>query len=53
MAAALASISRAGIGIVIGIGIGIGIAEFAIGQPSLDEVFLAPTGHGSDERESA
>jgi ABC-2 type transport system ATP-binding protein len=24
---------------------GIGIAEFALGQPSLDEVFLALTGH--------
>jgi ABC-2 type transport system ATP-binding protein len=28
---------------------GIGIAEFALGQPSLDEVFLALTGHLADE----
>ncbi|WP_116453657.1 ATP-binding cassette domain-containing protein [Blastococcus litoris] len=30
---------------------GIGIAEFALGQPSLDEVFLALTGHAADETE--
>jgi ABC-2 type transport system ATP-binding protein len=30
---------------------GIGIAEFALGQPSLDEVFLALTGHLADERD--
>ncbi len=28
---------------------GIGIAEFSLGQPSLDEVFLALTGHPADE----
>jgi ABC-2 type transport system ATP-binding protein len=28
---------------------GIGIAEFTLGQPSLDEVFLALTGHLADE----
>jgi ABC-2 type transport system ATP-binding protein len=28
---------------------GIAIAEFALGQPSLDEVFLALTGHPADE----
>ncbi|WP_176444059.1 ATP-binding cassette domain-containing protein [Rhodococcoides kyotonense] len=28
---------------------GIGIASFAIGQPSLDEVFLALTGHTTDD----
>ena len=28
---------------------GIGIAEFSLGQPSLDEVFLALTGHAADE----
>src|SRR3954468_1411321 len=32
-------------------GAGIGIAEFALGQPSLDEVFLALTGHLADERD--
>src|SRR3954467_10236669 len=30
---------------------GIGIAEFALGQPSLDEVFLALTGHLADDRD--
>jgi ABC-2 type transport system ATP-binding protein len=30
---------------------GIGIAEFSLGQPSLDEVFLALTGHSADEAE--
>ena len=28
---------------------GVGIAEFALAQPSLDEVFLALTGHAADE----
>jgi ABC-2 type transport system ATP-binding protein len=27
----------------------VGIAEFALGQPSLDEVFFALTGHGAEE----
>jgi ABC-2 type transport system ATP-binding protein len=31
---------------------GIGIAEFSLGQPSLDEVFLALTGHPADEHGS-
>jgi ABC-2 type transport system ATP-binding protein len=30
---------------------GIGIAEFSLGQPSLDEVFLALTGHPAEEHE--
>jgi ABC-2 type transport system ATP-binding protein len=30
---------------------GIGIAEFSLGQPSLDEVFLALTGHAAEEHE--
>jgi ABC-2 type transport system ATP-binding protein len=28
---------------------GVGIAEFTLGQPSLDEVFLALTGHAADD----
>jgi ABC-2 type transport system ATP-binding protein len=28
---------------------GIGVAEFSLGQPSLDEVFLALTGHAADD----
>jgi daunorubicin/doxorubicin transport system ATP-binding protein len=31
---------------------GLGIAEFSLGQPSLDEVFLALTGHVAEEHES-
>ena len=30
---------------------GIGVAAFSLGQPSLDEVFLALTGHHADERD--
>jgi ABC-2 type transport system ATP-binding protein len=30
---------------------GIGVAEFSLGQPSLDEVFLALTGHAADEQD--
>src|SRR5215212_6372932 len=32
---------------------GLGIAEFTLGQPSLDEVFLALTGHLAEERDPA
>ena len=32
--------------------VGIGVREFSLGQPSLDEVFLALTGHPADEDES-
>ena len=38
-AEAVAELSRAGIG----------IADFSLGQPSLDEVFLALTGHPAEE----
>jgi ABC-2 type transport system ATP-binding protein len=31
---------------------GIGVAEFSLGQPSLDEVFLALTGHAADDAPS-
>jgi ABC-2 type transport system ATP-binding protein len=40
-AEALAELSRAGIR----------IADFSLGQPSLDEVFLALTGHPAEEAE--
>jgi ABC-2 type transport system ATP-binding protein len=33
------------------VGAGIGVAGFSLGQPSLDEVFLALTGHPAEERE--
>jgi ABC-2 type transport system ATP-binding protein len=41
-AAGVAELSRAGIG----------VAEFSLGQPSLDEVFLALTGHPAEEHET-
>ena len=28
---------------------GLGVAEFSLGQPSLDEVFLGLTGHAAEE----
>ncbi len=31
---------------------GVGIADFSLGQPSLDEVFLALTGHTAEEQET-
>jgi ABC-2 type transport system ATP-binding protein len=31
-------------------GAGIGIADFSLGQPSLDEVFLALTGHAAEDQ---
>jgi len=39
VAAALGELAKAGVG----------VAEFALGQPSLDEVFLALTGHPAEE----
>jgi daunorubicin/doxorubicin transport system ATP-binding protein len=41
-ALALAELARAGIG----------VADFSLGQPSLDEVFLALTGHTAEEAEA-
>jgi ABC-2 type transport system ATP-binding protein len=32
---------------------GIGVADFSLGQPSLDEVFMALTGHPAEEEEEA
>jgi ABC-2 type transport system ATP-binding protein len=31
---------------------GVAVAELALGQPSLDEVFFALTGHAAEERSS-
>jgi ABC-2 type transport system ATP-binding protein len=30
---------------------GIGIADFSLGQPSLDEVFMALTGHPAEQED--
>ena len=32
---------------------GVGVADFSLGQPSLDEVFLALTGHTAEQTEDA
>jgi ABC-2 type transport system ATP-binding protein len=32
---------------------GVGVASFSLGQPSLDEVFLALTGHSAEEQDAA
>ena len=32
---------------------GIGVADFSLGQPSLDEVFLALTGHAAEDADEA
>jgi ABC-2 type transport system ATP-binding protein len=32
---------------------GIGVANFSLGQPSLDEVFLSLTGHPAEEEDAA
>jgi ABC-2 type transport system ATP-binding protein len=42
-AEAVAELSRAGVG----------VADFALGQPSLDEVFLALTGHPAEDSDAA
>jgi ABC-2 type transport system ATP-binding protein len=42
----------AAVGVSAVAGAGLGIAEFALGQPSLDEVFLALTGHLAEERDT-
>jgi ABC-2 type transport system ATP-binding protein len=42
VAEALAGLGRAGIGVL----------QFALGQPSLDEVFLTLTGHPADDAPS-
>jgi ABC-2 type transport system ATP-binding protein len=43
--------ARAADGVSALAGAGLGIAEFSLGQPSLDEVFLALTGHLAEERD--
>jgi ABC-2 type transport system ATP-binding protein len=46
---ACADPERAAFGVAALARAGIGIAEFSLGQPSLDEVFLALTGHMTEE----
>ncbi|SOD98205.1 ATP-binding cassette domain-containing protein [Blastococcus haudaquaticus] len=47
-----ADASRAADGVSALARAGLGIAEFSLGQPSLDEVFLALTGHLAEERDA-
>jgi ABC-2 type transport system ATP-binding protein len=49
LSAACADAERAAIGVGDLGRAGVGIADFSLDQPSLDEVFLALTGHGAEE----
>jgi ABC-2 type transport system ATP-binding protein len=51
MSVSCADPSRAAAGVGELARAGIGIAEFSLGQPSLDEVFLALTGHPAEEHD--
>jgi ABC-2 type transport system ATP-binding protein len=52
MSVSCADPGRAAVGVAELAGAGIGIAEFSLGQPSLDEVFLALTGHPAEEHDT-
>jgi ABC-2 type transport system ATP-binding protein len=49
LSSACADAERAAIGVAELARAGVGIAEFSLGQPSLDEVFLALTGHLAED----
>ena len=49
LTAACSEPERAALGVAELARAGVGIAEFSLGRPSLDEVFLALTGHSTDE----
>jgi ABC-2 type transport system ATP-binding protein len=49
LAAQLSDPSRATAGLVALAGAGIAVSDFSLGQPSLDEVFFALTGHAAAE----
>ena len=51
LSASCADAGRAATGVAELARAGLGIAEFSLGQPSLDEVFLALTGHAADEHD--
>jgi ABC-2 type transport system ATP-binding protein len=52
LSAACADSDRAAVGVAELARAGIGLAEFSLGQPSLDEVFLALTGHMAEDSEA-
>ena len=49
LSAACADVDRAADAVAVLTRSGVGIADFSLGQPSLDEVFLALTGHTAEE----
>jgi ABC-2 type transport system ATP-binding protein len=49
LSSACADSERAAVGVAELARAGIGLAQFSLGQPSLDEVFLALTGHMAEE----
>jgi ABC-2 type transport system ATP-binding protein len=49
LAAACADAEKAALGLAELAGAGVAIADFSLDQPSLDEVFLALTGHSADD----
>jgi ABC-2 type transport system ATP-binding protein len=53
ISAACADAERAAVGVGELARAGIGIAGFSLDQPSLDEVFLALTGHAAEEQPTA
>ncbi|WP_448628470.1 ATP-binding cassette domain-containing protein [Geodermatophilus sp. URMC 64] len=53
LSAACSDAGRAAAGIAELARAGLGLADFALAQPSLDEVFLALTGHAAEEPEPA
>jgi ABC-2 type transport system ATP-binding protein len=53
LTASCADADRGALAVAALAGAGVGIADFALGQPSLDEVFLALTGHTADRDEAS
>ena len=49
LSASCSDAERAALGVAELVRAGVGIAQFSLDQPSLDEVFLALTGHAADE----
>ncbi len=53
LSAQLADPGRAAAGVAALAAAGIALSDFSLGQPSLDEVFFALTGHGTETEETA
>ncbi|MGY1590719.1 ATP-binding cassette domain-containing protein [Geodermatophilus sp. SYSU D00708] len=52
LSAACADAEKAALGLAELARAGVGLADFSLGQPSLDEVFLALTGHPADDADA-